>query len=58
MSRPRRAPGAWRKAESPNQRKPPSKEKESRSEPETLNRSSSRLQSTDVSETTQSRGWF
>ena len=27
MSRPRRAPGAWRKAESPNQRKPPSKGK-------------------------------
>ena len=58
MSPPRRAPIARSRPESSDQCKPPLKEKVSRSEPETLNRPSSRLQSTDVSETTPSRGWF
>jgi len=50
--------GSAVKSQLADPRKPSRPEKESRSEPETLNRPPIRLESIDVSETTKSRGWF
>ncbi len=58
LSRSGRAPEARRGAEPPDERRPPREEKESRPTPDTLNRKSSRLESTSVSETPRSGGWF
>ena len=58
LSRSGRAPDARRGAEPPDERRPPREEKESRPTPDTLNRKSSRLESTSVSETPKSGGWF
>ena len=52
------APEARRGSEPLDRRRPPDEEKESRPTPETLNSQSSRLESTSVSETPKSRGWF